>query len=101
MPPRIFKIQWFPLSTLKYKGFLSRNPSGLLKYIQIPSLIVLTPDPFFSTGLAGQTAQKQKSGTNKSLLMQHWVFQLGMLHIKRLSGRAKIFFHINNIQNLA
>ena len=32
---------------------------------------------FFSTGLAAQTAQKQKSRTNKSPLMQDWVFRLG------------------------
>ena len=32
---------------------------------------------FFSTGLAAQTAQKQKSSTTKSPLMQDWVFRLG------------------------
>ena len=36
------------------------------------------PRPFFfSTGLAAQTAQKQKSRTTKSPLMQDWVFRLG------------------------
>ena len=34
--------------------------------------------PRLSTGLAAQTAQKQKSGTTKSPLMQNWVFRLGV-----------------------
>jgi hypothetical protein len=33
--------------------------------------------PKFSTGLAAQTAQKEKSSTTKSPLMQDWVFRLG------------------------
>ena len=33
---------------------------------------------FFSTGPAAQTAQKQKSHTTKSPLMQDWVFRLGL-----------------------
>ena len=33
---------------------------------------------FFSTGLAAQTAQKQEFRTTKSLLMQDWVFRLGL-----------------------
>ena len=33
---------------------------------------------FFSTGLAAQMAQKQKSRTTKSPLMQDWVFRLGL-----------------------
>ena len=33
---------------------------------------MIGPDPFFSTGLAAQTAQKQKSRTTKSPLMQDW-----------------------------
>ena len=36
------------------------------------------PTFFFNTGLAAQTAQKQKSRTPKSPLMQDWVFRLGM-----------------------
>ena len=37
------------------------------------------PRPFFSsTGLAAQTAQKQKSRTTKSPLMQDWVCRLGL-----------------------
>ena len=37
------------------------------------------PRPFFFiTGLAAQTAQKQKSRTSKSPLMQDWVFRLGL-----------------------
>ena len=32
---------------------------------------------FFSTGQAAQTAQKQRSCTPKSPLMQDWVFRLG------------------------
>ena len=33
---------------------------------------------FFSTGPAAQTAQKLKSRTPKSSLMQDWVFRLGI-----------------------
>ena len=37
------------------------------------------PRPFFfRTGLAAQTAQKQKSRTTKNPLMQDWVFRLGL-----------------------
>ena len=37
------------------------------------------PRPFFfSTGLTTQMAQKQKSRTTKSALMQDWVFRLGL-----------------------
>jgi hypothetical protein len=32
---------------------------------------------FFNTGPAAQTAQKHKSRTPKSPLMQEWVFRLG------------------------
>ena len=38
------------------------------------------PNFFFSTGPAAQTAQKQKSRTTKSPLMQDWVFRLGVEH---------------------
>ena len=34
---------------------------------------------FFSTGPAAQKAQKQKSRTTKSPLMQDWVFRLGII----------------------
>ena len=36
------------------------------------------PTFFLCTGLAAQTAQKQKSRTTKSPLMQDWVFRLGV-----------------------
>jgi hypothetical protein len=36
------------------------------------------PTFFFSTVQAAQTAQKQKSRTTKSPLMQDWVFRLGL-----------------------
>ena len=39
-------------------------------------LLIVSPDLFFSTGLAAQTAQKQKSRTTKSPLVQDWVFRL-------------------------
>ena len=32
---------------------------------------------YFSTGLAAKKAQKEKSHTTKSPLMQDWVFRLG------------------------
>ena len=45
-------------------------------------LLIIGPDLFFSTGLAAQTAQKQKSfHTTKSPLMQDWIFRLGLLCI--------------------
>ena len=44
---------------------------------------------FFSTGLAAQMAQKQKSYTTKSPLMQNWVFRLGLESILGLSLRLK------------
>ena len=40
-------------------------------------LLIIGPHFFFSTGPAAQTAQKQKSRTTKSPLMQDWVFRLG------------------------
>ena len=42
------------------------------------------PTFFFSTGTAAQTAQKHKSRTPKSPLMQDWVFRLGRF----------VFFHV-------
>ena len=36
------------------------------------------PTFFLCTGPAAQTAQKQKSRTTKSPLMQDWVFRLGL-----------------------
>ena len=38
---------------------------------------IIGPDLFISTDLAAQTAQKQKSRTTKSSLMQDCVFRLG------------------------
>ena len=35
----------------------------------------------FITALADQTVQKAESRTNRSLLLQDWVFRLSMLHI--------------------
>ena len=44
--------------------------------------------PFFSsTGLAAQTAQKQKSRTTKSPLMQDWVFRLGCYAVSELYSK--------------
>ena len=40
-------------------------------------LLIIGPKLFLCTGLAAQTAQKQKSRTTKSPLMQKWVFTLG------------------------
>ena len=36
-------------------------------------LLIIAPNFFLCTGPAAQTAQKQKSCTNKSPLMQNWV----------------------------
>ena len=40
-------------------------------------LLIIGPQLFLCTGPAAQTAQKQKSCTTKSPLMQDWVFRLG------------------------
>ena len=49
------------------------------------------PTFFLCNGLAAQTAQKQKSRTTKSPLMQDWVFRLGSscnkVHQTRASGQ--------------
>jgi len=39
---------------------------------------MICPQLFLSTGPAAQTAQKQKSLTNKSPLMQDWIFRQGL-----------------------
>ena len=39
-------------------------------------LLIIGPELFFITGRSAQTAQKQKSRTTKSPLMQDWVFRL-------------------------
>ena len=41
-------------------------------------LLIIGNQLFLSTGPAAQTAQKQKSHTTKSPLMQDWVFRLGV-----------------------
>ena len=44
-------------------------------------LLIIRPQLFLSIGLAAQTAQKQKSRTSKSPLMQDWVFRLGSIYV--------------------
>jgi hypothetical protein len=58
-----FKLFFLPLKTWK------NHPQKLL---------IIGPDLFLCTGLAAQTAQKQKSRSTKSPLMQDWVFRLGL-----------------------
>ena len=41
------------------------------------------PPTFLCTGPAAQTAQKQKSCTTKSSLMQDWVFRLVVHHLPK------------------
>ena len=41
-------------------------------------LLIIGPQLFLCTGQAAQMAQKQKSRTTKSPLMQNWVFRLGL-----------------------
>jgi hypothetical protein len=47
---------------------------------KLPSKVAHNRPPtfFFNTGPAAHTAQKQKSRTSKSPLMQDWVFRLGI-----------------------
>ena len=47
-------------------------------------LLIIGPELFFSTGPAAQTAQKQKSLTTKSPLMQDWGFRLGVTYNEKL-----------------
>ena len=49
---------------------------------KLPSKVAHNRPPtfFLCTGLAAQTAQKQKSRTTNSPLMQDWVFRLGHEH---------------------
>ena len=54
------------------------------------------PKLFLCTGLAAQMAQKQKSSTTKSPLMQDWVFRLGMGSIVPVSVEEKIFTIMHN-----
>ena len=44
------------------------------------SKVAYNQHQFFCTGLAAQTAPKQKSRTSKSPLMQDWVSILGLHH---------------------
>ena len=52
------------------------DPENMKK---LPSKVAHNRPPtfFFNTGPAAQTAQKQKSRTPESPLMQDWVFRLG------------------------
>ena len=63
---------------------------------KLPSKVAHNRPPtfFFSTGPAAQTAQKQKSCTTKSPLMQDWVFRLGHSLIFKRSHRV---WNKNNI----
>ena len=66
-------------------NFLVRTLQYLKKYTFFfapenhpQNLLIIGPDLFFfCTGLAAQTAQKQKYSNTKSPLMQDWVFRLG------------------------
>ena len=56
---------------------------------------------FLCTGRAAQTAQKQKSRTTKSPLMQDWVFRLGSCPQKREFTLLPIFWPLRNITKVA
>ena len=49
-------------------------------------LLIIDPQLLLCTGAAGQTAQKQKTRTAKSPLMQDWVFRLGLMCLSRDNG---------------
>ena len=49
---------------------------------------------FFSTGLAAQMVQKQKSNTTQSPLMQDWVFRLG---VQVKVDYSQKYFHFGSI----
>ena len=49
-----------------------KNPPSKVAHIRPPTFLLCT-------GLAAQTAQKQKSRTTLSPLMQDWVFRMGLV----------------------
>ena len=51
------------------------------------------PTFFFGTGPAAQTAQKHKSRSPKSPLMQDWVFRLGV-HPQIFNMKMKNFYFL-------
>jgi hypothetical protein len=73
---------------------------------KLPSKVAHNRPPtfFFNTGPAAQTAQKQKSRTPKSPLMQVWVFRLGsspnnLLQsiVGQKQGKGFLFCEQNNL----
>ena len=61
-------------------------------------LLIIGHQLFLCTGPATQTAQKQKSCTTKSFLMQDWVFRLGSDNI--LGRSTSLSFLICEFANL-
>ena len=70
---QLFSADAIVFSKKKLKNFLT--PKTWKNRPQ--KLLIIAPNFFLCTGPAAQTAQKQKSCTNKSPLMQDWVFRLG------------------------
>jgi hypothetical protein len=69
-------MQLFSADPIEFKKKTFFDPENMKKKHQ--KLLIIGPQPFFfNTGLAAQMAQKQKSPTPKSPLMQDWVFRLG------------------------
>ena len=64
-----------------YSVFKKMLKSFLTPKNRHQKLLIIGPQLFLCTGLAAQTAQKQKSRTTKSPLIQDWAFRLG-LHAK-------------------
>ena len=66
-------------ATFQWRCF-QKNKILTPKMKELPSKVAHNRPPtfFFSTGPAAQTAQKQKSRTTKSPLMQDWVTRLGI-----------------------
>ena len=77
-------MQLFSADVAIFSKNLKRKFLSLKTWEDHPQkLLIIGPDPFFSTGLAAQTSPKQKSRTAKSPLMQDWVFRLGILVFSR------------------
>ena len=73
----LFKLHFMQLFIADATIFLKKNWNFSLS-LKTWKLLIISPEPiFFSTCPATQTAQRQKSRTTKSPLMQDWVFRLG------------------------
>ena len=70
---QFFSVEAIVFSKIFKKKFDPQN----MKKPALKKLLISDPQLFLCIGPAAQTAQKQKSCTTKSPLMQDWVFRMG------------------------